>query len=160
VLGQYEEALGLNIASKVVLNGTPEQVWDLLMDPTVLAECLPGCEKLEVQGPDSYVAHLSLGVAAIKGKYQGRIETTEKQPHSHYKLLIQGEGTPGWVKAQMAIDLAAQGDATELAYNVDAQVGGLVASVGSRMLTGVAKMMLTDMFKQVGKQLELRKSQS
>jgi carbon monoxide dehydrogenase subunit G len=147
----------MNIASTVTFESTPEEVWAVLMDPDVMAAVLPGCESLETVGPQSYVANLSLGVAAIKGKYESRVKIVDAQaPHS-YQLLIEGKGGPGWVKASMAVSLAPQDGMTAVSYKIDAQIGGLVASVGNRMLSGVGKMLLTDMFKNIGKQLEQRR---
>ncbi|MBI3670087.1 MAG: carbon monoxide dehydrogenase, partial [Acidobacteria bacterium] len=70
----------MKVAGSYVLPGTPEQVWALLNDPARLAKCLPGCERLEPDGPDRYKAAVNFALAAISGKYAGSLEITEKKP--------------------------------------------------------------------------------
>lgn len=144
----------MDIQGSATLRGTQEQVFKLMQDPEVLRRCVPGCEKLEATGPDQFRASLSIGVAAIKGKYTGEMSMTDQRPPSGYSLNVEGKGTPGWVKAVMKFELEPQGEQTVVHYKIDAQVGGLIAAVGQRMLGGVAKMMLGDMFKQLQAEAE------
>ena len=144
----------MNIQGTATLPGKRNVVWNTLQDPEMLRLSIPGCEKLELVGPNVYRADLSVGVAAIKGKYSGMMTMLEQQPPETYKMQVEGKGAPGWVKATMTLTLAEQGDETAVAYEVDAQVGGLVASVGQRMLGSVAKMLLGDMFKRLGAEIQ------
>ena len=71
------------------------------------------------------------------------MQLRDKTPPTHYRMLIDGSGTPGFVKGEAAVDLAAQGNQAVLTYDADVQVGGLIANVGQRMISGVAKMIVT-----------------
>ncbi len=133
-----------------------EVVWTMMQDPAVLTACIPGCEKLEPTEPGHYTATLAIGIGAIKGRYQGKVQVSDQKPPESYRLAIEGKGVPGWVKAAIDFDLVQVDDSTSVRYQVEAQVGGLVASVGSRMLQGVAKMLFGDMFKNMQKQLAQR----
>lgn len=144
----------MQISGKALLDGKPEQVWEVMMNPETLSKAIPGCQKLEEVGEDNYIAHVELGVAAIKGKYEGKVSISDKQFPEHYQLAVEGEGGPGWVKATMVVDLEAKDERTEVQYDVNAEVGGLIASVGNRLLSGVAKMLMKDMFKQLNKILK------
>lgn len=137
-----------------VFQAPREKLWDLLHDPKRLASCIPGCEKLEESGPDTYTAIMKVGVASIKGTYAGRVEISEKQAPSHYKLSVEGKAAPGFVRGIATMDLAEQGgQETRLSMKADAQVGGLIASVGQRFLGGISRQMAELFFKNIEKEL-------
>jgi carbon monoxide dehydrogenase subunit G len=114
-----------------------------------MAQCMPGCEKLTEVGPDRYEATLKVGVASVQGSYKGKVAIKDKQAPSHYILSGQGSGGPGFMQADVAIDLEEKNGQTLLKYSSDAKVGGIIASIGQRMLNSVAKMMLDQFFKKV-----------
>ncbi len=123
-----------------------QQVWDFLINPECLARCMPGCEKLEVVGEDEYMGTINVGVAAIKGVYNGKVKIADKQPLQHYRLSLDGRGRQGFIRGSGTIDLEEKEGQTLLKYAGDIQVGGLLASVGQRMLDGVARMMMGQFF--------------
>ncbi|MGE0821661.1 MAG: carbon monoxide dehydrogenase subunit G [Candidatus Binatia bacterium] len=134
------------------LNGTQtftaprQKVWEFLIDPQRLARCLPGCEKLETTGEHEYSGIINVGIAAVKGVYNGKVKLDELQPPAHYKMLLDGKGKQGFFKGAGTIDLAEQDGQTVLTYSGDVQVGGPLASVGQRMIDGAAKMMIGQFF--------------
>jgi carbon monoxide dehydrogenase subunit G len=114
-----------------------------------MAQCMPGCESLTEVGPDQYEATLKVGVASVKGSYKGKVSIKDKEEPSHYVLSGEGSGGPGFMRGDVAIDLEENRGQTVLKYSTDAKVGGLIASIGQRMLNGVAKMMLEQFFKKL-----------
>ena len=120
------------------------------MEPAVLQQSIPGCEKLEKTGDDEYVAHLRLGIGSIKGSYSGKVRLTDRQPPHRFTMHLEGKGGPGFVKGTCAIELAAEGDATKLNYSANAHVGGLIAAVGSRVIEAAAKKLAGEFFRQFG----------
>ena len=100
-------------------------------------------------GPDQYEATMKVGVASVKGTYKGKVSIKEKQAPSHYILSGEGSGGPGFMRGDVSIDLAEKNGQTVLQYSTDAKVGGLIASIGQRMLNGVARMMLDQFFKKI-----------
>ena len=126
--------------------GQPQQVWDLLLDPDSLRQCIPGVESLTETGPDHWDAVMKVGVAAIKGTYKGKVAIVDKQPPTNYTLQVEGSGGPGFVKGTARISLEASGDTTSVKVDGDGQVGGMLAGVGQRMLPGVAKMLMNQFF--------------
>jgi carbon monoxide dehydrogenase subunit G len=99
--------------------------------------------------PDQYEAVMKVGVASVKGTYKGKVTIKDKRPPSHYVLSGEGQGAPGFMRGDLIIDLEEQDGKTLLKYSTDAQVGGLIAAIGQRMLNGVAKMMVEQFFKKV-----------
>jgi uncharacterized protein len=130
-----------------------QDVWNALFDPAVLAAALPGCEKLDlVDG--AYVGEMTIKVGPISGKFTGKVQLEDKVEPSpagqeagalgsmtrgHYKMIVDGRGPQGFMKATAAIGLAADGDGTKLHYDADAQIGGKIASVGQRLIDASAR---------------------
>lgn len=130
-------------------------VWNQLMDPDVLTECIVGCEKMELIDSHKYHAGLAIGIAAVKGKYDATIELADIDEPNGYRLIVHGEGTPGFVDAEGIIKLSSDPDGgTVLSYDYTATAGGKIAAVGQRMLGGVAKLIIGDFFKRLKKQIE------
>jgi carbon monoxide dehydrogenase subunit G len=114
-----------------------------------MAQCMPGCESMNEIGPDQYEATMKVGIASVKGTYKGRVSIKEKKAPSHYVLSGQGSGGPGFMQGDVAIDLEEKDGRTILKYSTDAKVGGLIASIGQRMLNGVAKVMVDQFFEKM-----------
>ncbi len=131
-----------------------QKVWAAFLDPAQLATAMPGCEKLEAIGEGEYRAVLKIGIAAVKGTFEGKVRLSDLEPPTRYRMAVEGSGGPGFVRGEAAMELADVGSGTRVSYSADVQVGGLIASVGQRMLGGVAKMMLDQFFSQMIEQLQ------
>ena len=123
-----------------------EKVWEAFLDPNILAQALPGCEKLEAIGPNEYKATMKVGVAAIKGTFDGKVKLSDLEPPNRYRMAVEGSGGPGFVRGEAGMQMSDVDGGTKVSYDADVQVGGLIASVGQRMLGGVTKMMLDQFF--------------
>ncbi len=123
-----------------------ERVWKAFLDPGTLAQAIPGCEKLEAAGEGEFRATMKVGVAAIKGTFEGKVRLSDLEPPNRYRMAVEGTGSPGFVRGDASMELSDTEGGTRVAYNADVQVGGLIASVGQRMLGGVSKMMLDQFF--------------
>lgn len=144
----------MKVAGSYLLPGTPEQVWDLLNDPERLAKCLPGCERLEPNGPDRYKVAIKFALAAISGQYTGSVELSEKKPPRSLRMRLEGRGTPGFLKGEGHLELSEKNGQTEVRYSGEAQVGGLIASVGQRMIDVAARKMIQQFFESAATQLK------
>jgi carbon monoxide dehydrogenase subunit G len=111
------------------------------MDPEIIAGCIPGCEKLEPEGEDRYRARLAVALAAITGTYDGTVQIADKVEPESYRLTVEGQGKPGFVKGSVLIALRADGDNTVVDVKGSVQTGGTIARLGQRLIGGVAKMM-------------------
>lgn len=140
----------MKVSGSAVLNATPDKVWEAINDPKVLAEVIPGCEKLEEVGPAHYRGVVSMGIASIKGTYQGEIKLEDLHEPSSLTLKAEGAGAAGTIGTTVDVQLADKGDGTtEISYDADAIVGGMVGGVGQRVLTSVAKKTAGAFFKQI-----------
>ncbi|MGH7390393.1 MAG: SRPBCC family protein [Candidatus Rokuibacteriota bacterium] len=127
-----------------------QKVWEAFLDPERLRQAIPGCEKLEALGNDEYRAVMKVGVAAVKGTFEGKVRLADKNPPVSYRLYAEGSGGPGFVRADTVITLSDVEGGTRVAYSADVQIGGLIAGVGQRMLGGVSKMMADQFFSRMG----------
>jgi hypothetical protein len=136
----------MDITGSYTFNAPRERVWALLMDPSVISSCIPGCDRFEPDGEDRYKLTLTVGLAAITGTYNGTVTLTDKVEQASYRLVAEGQGRPGFVKGSSAIALSGDGDTTDIDVNATVQTGGPIARVGQRLIGGVAKMMLDRFF--------------
>jgi uncharacterized protein len=144
----------VNLDGSAVLHADPDRVWSVITDPAVLARTIPGCESLERVGDDEYKMNVSVGVGAIRGTYAGEVKLSDQQRPSSYVMHASGAGAPGNARATVTINLEpADGGTTTLTYSADAVIGGPVAGVGQRMITGVAKRMAGQFFKAIDDEL-------
>lgn len=132
------------------LNAEREAVWHALNDPAVLVRTIPGCQRLESIGDDAYKMTVFAGVGAIKGVYDGEVRLHDQQEPGSFRMHAQGAGAPGTIGADVVVTLSdGEGGGTELTYDADATVGGMIGGVGQRMLTGVSKRMAAEFFGNV-----------
>jgi len=123
-----------------------DRVWAAFTDPAVLARATPGCERLDPVGPDEFDATLSVGVAAVKGVYQGKLALLDKKPPEGYTLRVEGSGRPGFVKGEGRLLLTEEAGGTRATIRGEAQVGGVIAAVGQRLLGAASRMLMGQFF--------------
>ena len=105
------------------------------MDPAVIASCIPGCESLEPDGEDRYRARLTVAMAAITGTYDGTVTLTDIVPLQSYRLTVEGQGRPGFVKGSATIALRAEAVGTDRGRRRrPSQTGGPIARLGQRLI--------------------------
>lgn len=136
----------MDLSASYTFAAPPATVWNLLNDMDVVASCLPGCERLEPIGEDKYRADLTLAVAAVSGRYSGTVAILDKQPPNSYRLVVEGTGKSGFVKGGATVELVEEKGSTIVNVKGEAQVGGLIARVGQRLLGSVSKMMMDRFF--------------
>lgn len=131
-----------------------DKVWHAFLDPKLLKQAIPGCEKLEATGPDEYKATMKIGVGGVKGTFEGKVKLSDKKEPESYRMAVEGSGGPGFIRGDTVISLADNAGGTRVSYTADVQVGGLIASVGQRLLGGVSKMMADKFFTRMGELLQ------
>ena len=136
----------MEVTASYTFNAPPDLVWTLLTDPQVIAGCLPGTEKLEPIGEDRYRAEINVSVAMVSGQYTGTVAMLDKQPPKSFRLEVEGSGKAGFIKGGASIELVPDGSNTTVNVKGDAQVGGLMARIGQRMIGSVNKMMMDKFF--------------
>jgi carbon monoxide dehydrogenase subunit G len=136
----------MNITATYSFTAAPTEVWKLLMDPEAIKSCLPGCRELRPVGDDRYHAEMTIGVAAVSGSFTATVVLSEQVPPQSYRLSVDATGKPGFAKGSAMIVLSPTPSGTEIQVAASAEVGGLIARVGQRLVEGVAKMTLDRFF--------------
>jgi carbon monoxide dehydrogenase subunit G len=136
----------MDISGTYTFNAPPDRVWTLLMDPAVIASCIPGCDRFEPDGENRYRARLTVALAAITGTYEGTVELVELVPPKSYRLVAKGQGRPGFVNGNSGVTLREDGGTTVVDVIGTVQTGGAIARLGQRLIGGVSKMMLDRFF--------------
>ncbi len=119
-----------------------EEVWQSLLDPEVLAQVMPGCEKLEKVGDNAYEGALKIKVGPVQGKFKGKITLSDIDAPNGYSMVVDGRGAPGFVKADAQVQLSESDGGTLMTYKSEARIGGKIASVGQRLLDSSAKAII------------------
>lgn len=135
-------------------NAPLSRVWQALLDPARLSQCIPGCDSLEPTGDGRYAAVMTLGIAAIRGTFRGTVAIQDRQELQSYRLVVEGQGTPGFVRGEGTVTLTANGTGTTVRLDGDAQFGGTMALVGQRMVAPVAQLVMNRFFDCVRKTAE------
>lgn len=137
----------MQISGDYAFSKPPAVVWAALMDPDVLAGCIPGCRSIEPDGPDRYRAAVTVRVGPVGGQYTATVTLSELNPPHSYTMAIAGSGGLGFANGVSRITLAPSADGGAIVHvDADCQVGGAVARVGQRMMGSVAKGMLDRFF--------------
>jgi len=124
-----------------------ETVWQALNDVEVLRQCIPGVEEIEKTSDTSFTAKVRAKVGPVSARFAGEVTLSDLDPPNGYTISGEGKGgAAGFAKGGARVRLADDGAATLLSYDVDAQVGGKLAQIGSRLIDGTAKKMADDFF--------------
>jgi 2-furoyl-CoA dehydrogenase large subunit len=137
---------------EVVLGAPPEAVFRVLLDPQALAKVIPGCNALEPAGENRYRADVTVGVGMIKARYSAEVALSELDPPRSLRLAGSGLSSVGSARGDGLVTLEPSAGGTLLRYDYSAEVSGKVAAVGSRMLEGAAKIVLNQLFEQLGRE--------
>ncbi|CAN5702616.1 carbon monoxide dehydrogenase subunit G [soil metagenome] len=136
----------MELVGEHTFNAPRQQVWDFLLDPDVLQQCLPGCEKLDKLGEDEYAATMKIGIAMIKGTFAGKVKITDKVEPKSYTMEVEGSGPQGQVSGAGKLTLVEADGKTTVKYEGSANVRGTIARVGARMVQPAARQIVGQFF--------------
>lgn len=144
--------LALQAQGEVDIAAPPERVFAVLLDPQALARVIPGCHALETVGPNRYRADVTVGVGLVKARYEAELALSEIDAPRRLRLAGRGQSSLGTGAGSGVVTLEATAGGTKLRYDYQAQVGGKVAAVGSRLVEGAARVILGQLFESLGRQ--------
>ncbi|MCE8517283.1 molybdopterin-dependent oxidoreductase [Ruegeria pomeroyi] len=143
---------GLAGAGTARVSSSPQQVWEMLMDPEQLAAIIPGAHDVTRPAPDRFAAEVTLGVGPVKGRYKVEVALSDLSPPHSAVLSGRATGALGSGEGVGHVTLTAlDNGGTEIAYHYRARIGGKVAAVGGRLLDGAAKMVIGQFFSALGR---------
>ena len=131
-----------------------EVVYQALTNPQILQRCIPGCQSLEKTDENTYVATMKAGVGSVKGTFKGNVRLEDMQQPTHYRMIVDGKGAPGFVKGTGIFNLEERNGGTAIAYEGEMKVGGVIAGVGQRMIEAAAKMLAAHFFKSLEDEID------
>ena len=146
----------VELKGNYVFNAPQDLVWEMLLDPSVLARIMPGCEKLEQTGENVFEGKLNIRIGPVQGVFQGTVELSDLRPPHGYHMLVNGRGPAGIVRGEGDLQLAPAESGTNLSYQGEAQVSGRIASVGQRLMDSSAKAIVSQSLQNLEKQIQAR----
>ena len=145
----------MDMSGEYVIPAPRQAVWNALNDPEVLKACIAGCEEIDKTSDTGFTAVVVAKVGPVKARFAGAVTLTDIDPPNGYTITGEGKGgAAGFAKGGAKVALSdAEGGGTRLAYTVDAQVGGKLAQIGSRLVQGTARKMADDFFAAFAEQV-------
>jgi len=144
----------MKITGSRIFGASAARIWELLMEPEALARITPGISRLERTGPDAFRAIAEVKIGPVSGAFTGKVEMLEKDPPRQFILHVEQNSKIGNVAADVFIQLEELAeDRTELRFEGNAQLSGLLARTGQRVLTGVADTLAEQFFKGLTEEL-------
>jgi carbon monoxide dehydrogenase subunit G len=126
-----------------------ETVWAALNNPDILKACIPGCEELNKTSDTEFVARVVAKIGPVKAGFNGKVTLSDLDPPNGYTIAGEGQGgAAGFAKggAKVRLEPVDGGSATMLHYAADAQIGGKLAQIGSRLVEGSARKLADEFF--------------
>ena len=137
----------MELSGEYTIPAPREKVWEFLNDPEVLAACIPGCEELEKVSDTEFTARVKIKIGPVSAKFSGAVTLEDLDPPNGYKIVGEGKGgVAGFAKGNANVTLGSESDDTVLRYTADAQVGGKLAQIGSRLIAGTARKLADKFF--------------
>jgi uncharacterized protein len=137
-----------------------ERAYQLLQDPEVLARAMPGCDHLALVGPDEYEMRMKMLISSIQGLFSGKVRIADRNPPESFRLLVEGSGKVGFMKGDGVLTLTPLYTSTDIHYEGDVQVGGMVASVGQRLIDTTARYVIKKFFERLTAEAAARMPQA
>ena len=126
-----------------------ERVWEALLDPDVVRECIPGVEKFTTVAPDSYEIEIGVKVGVFSGSFNGTMQISDRDPLSSYRMKVTGAGPMTNLAGEATVSLTPDGDATSVTFDGDVSVTGALARVGQRLMSSAAKSQFDRFFERL-----------
>jgi carbon monoxide dehydrogenase subunit G len=137
------------------IKAEPADVWAAILNPEVLRACIPGCTEVTGNRTDGYEATVTQKVGPVKATFKGAVTLSDITEGRQLTLSGEGKGGPaGFAKGGAVVRLEPIETGTRLSYDVEANVGGKLAQLGSRIIDGFAKKMADDFFSRFQEAVE------
>ena len=131
----------MKLSGSYELNVKKEVVWKALNDPNILKQCIPGCESFDKDSNNTFNTTATNQIGPMNATFSGIITLSKIKKNESYTLSGEGQSSVGFANGSADVKLIEENGITTLSYNVDVNVGGKIAQLGSRLIDGVAKKM-------------------
>lgn len=144
----------MELKDEIRIAAPRDQVYAALNDPEILQKCIPGCEELIKHSDTELEAKVTLKIGPVKARFSGNVVLDPTQAPDSFSLQGEGNGgVAGFAKGGADVELAEDGDETVLTYQAKAAIGGKLAQLGSRLVTGTSKKLAAKFFASFAKEL-------
>jgi len=131
----------MKLSGSYQINLEKQKVWEALNDPEILKKTIPGCEKFKKNSETKFSATATNKIGPFNASFTGNIELKDLNPPHSYKIAGSGNSPVGFASGEAEVKLEDENGGTKLIYTVEANVGGKIAQVGSRLIDMTAKKM-------------------
>ena len=131
----------MKLTGSYKMNVKKEAVWKALNDPNILKQCIPGCESFDKESDNIFNATATNQIGPMNATFSGKVILTNIKENQSYTLSGEGQSSVGFATGSADVKLLEKDGITTLSYEVDVNVGGKIAQLGSRLINGVAKKM-------------------
>lgn len=137
----------MELSGEYRIAASKAEVWTALNDAEVLERCIPGCEELDKSSDTEMSAKVALKIGPVKARFSGDVTLENLDPPNAYSIVGEGQGgVAGFAKGGADVQLTEDGDETILTYQANAQVGGKIAQMGSRLIQSTAAKLADKFF--------------
>ena len=134
-------AHSMKLSGSYQINLNKQKVWEALNDPEILKQSIPGCDEFIKNNDTNFSAKATNKIGPFNASFSGEIQLQDLKPPHSYKITGSGNSPVGFAQGEADVKLEDSNGGTKLIYSVDAQVGGKIAQVGSRLIDMTAKKM-------------------
>ena len=120
-----------------------------MQDPAVLARAMPGCDHLALIAPDEYEMRMKMVISSIQGLFSGKVRIADRNPPDGFRLIVEGSGKIGFMKGDGLLSFTALYTSTDIHYEGDVRVGGMIAGVGQRLLDTTSRFLIKKFFEKL-----------
>ena len=131
----------MKLTGSYKLNVKKEVVWQALNDANILKQCIPGCESFEKEENNVFNATATNQIGPMNATFSGRVTLLNIKENESYTISGEGQSSVGFANGNANVKLVEENGLTILTYEIDFNIGGKVAQLGSRLINGVAKKM-------------------
>ena len=131
----------MKLVGSYKLNVKKEIVWQALNDPNILKQCVPGCESFEKKSDTIFIVTATNQIGPMNATFSGTVTLSNIQENQSYTIKGEGQSSVGFANGSANVKLTEKNESTTLIYEINVNVGGKIAQLGSRLIDGVAKKM-------------------
>lgn len=148
----------MKLEGRYTFNAPRDVVWEAFLDPEILANTMPGCEKLERIGDNEFEGEMQVRVGPVQGVFQGIVKLSDLQAPESYHMKVSGKGPSGFLNGEGDVRLEETAEGTVMHYSGNAQVGGRIAQVGQRLMDSSARAITKQSLDNLAQQIAARQA--
>ena len=146
----------MKLTGSYQINANKQKVWEALNDPEILKQAIPGCEEFKKNSDTKFTATATNKIGPFNASFTGDIELTDLNPPNSYKIIGSGNSPVGFASGEAEVKLESVNDSTKLIYIVEANIGGKIAQVGSRLIDITGKKIADIFFKKFSELISVK----